>query len=118
MDLGTGEMSQNIGLEQDFSALDVVTHDCGGDGPMHHRMFHSIPGLYPLVQPPQPPPSYNNQKCLVIAKSPMGSAIILVENHVVIDAKITGGITGGIFPFFFLAMASKVPLRGKLGLHK
>lgn len=64
MDLGAGEMSQNIGLEQDFSALDVVTRDCGGDGPMHCRMFHSIPGLYPLGQPPQPPPSRNNQKCL------------------------------------------------------
>ena len=49
MDLGAGEMSQNIGLEQDFSALDVVTRECGGDGPMHRRMFHSIPGLYPPV---------------------------------------------------------------------
>lgn len=64
MNLGAGEMSQNIGLEQDFSALDAVTHDCGGDGPMHRRMFHSIPGLYQLVQPPQPPPSCNNQRCL------------------------------------------------------
>lgn len=36
---------------------------------------------------------------LVVAKSPMGCAIILVENHVVIDAKISSGIT---VPFLLL----------------